>query len=296
MKIELTDSTIGAYITDVRLAELSSNEWQAIEEAFHERAVLIFPEQFLSDQEQLDFGARFGDLAIESLDFSNERKDGSLRPEDDPVVQLFKGNEDWHTDSSFQPLAAKASILTARKVPSTGGETEWADMRAGYEALDDAMKTRAEDFKAFHSLYYSQSKVGGDPASTSKGLAELHVDDPKRPDSLIDGYKDSAEPPLRSLVKVHPVTKRKALYIGRHAYGIVGLSDAESAQLLRELLDVACQPPRILTHRWSIGDIVIWDNRCVLHRARPWPIDQPRVMHHTRVNGDPATETALNYQ
>ena len=101
-----------------------------------------------------------------------------------------------------------------------------------------------------------------------------------------------ADPPLRPLVKTHPVTGRPSLYIGRHAYGIPGLPADESEKLLDELVAFACRPPRTFRHSWQPGDVVIWDNRCVLHRARPWDHREPRVMHHTRVAGDPATEAA----
>ena len=101
------------------------------------------------------------------------------------------------------------------------------------------------------------------------------------------------DPPLRPLVKVHPVTGRPALYIGRHAYGIPGLSPEESEALLDELVDFACRPPRTYEHNWQPGDVVIWDNRCVLHRARPYDRSEPRVMKHVRVAGDPASEMAL---
>src|SRR5436309_2036641 len=106
------------------------------------------------------------------------------------------------------------------------------------------------------------------------------------------GFTDGP-PPLRPLVKVHPVTGRKSLYIGRHAYGIPGLDSRESERLLEELVAFACQPPRVYQHEWRAGDVVVWDNRCVLHRARPYDHREARVMKHTRVAGDPATETAM---
>ena len=104
---------------------------------------------------------------------------------------------------------------------------------------------------------------------------------------------DQAEAPLRPLVKLHPVTGRRSLFIGRHAFGIPGLAADESERLLDQLLDFACRPPRVLRHRWQPGDLAIWDNRCVLHRARPYAPRVPRVMHHTRIAGDPATESGL---
>ena len=209
-------------------------------------------------------------------------------------MRLFRGNEGWHTDSSFQPVSAKASILSARKVPSQGGETEWADMRAAYDALDAATRRRIAGLSAYHSLYHSQSAIGEGDDTTAQGLAVLHASD-RRQRSEVEtaGYRAVATPPLRPLVKLHPVTGKPALYVGRHAYGIPGLPTDESRRLLAKLVDFACQPPRVFTHRWQPGDVAIWDNRCVLHRARPWNLGEVRVMHHTRVDGDPATEGAL---
>jgi len=174
------------------------------------------------------------------------------------------------------PLAAKASVLAAKVVPSTGGQTEWADMRAAYDELDQEMKEKIADLSAYHSLYYSQAKIGHD-VEQGAGYG-FHREDP----------------PLRPLVKVHPATGRKALYIGRHAYGIPGLEESDSERLLDDLLTFACRPPRTFMHDWEPGDIVVWDNRCVLHRARPYDYSKARVMRHTRIAGDPKTETASN--
>ena len=292
-----TAATLGAIVTGVRLGQLQDDEWYAIEAAFHRYSVLVFPAQHLTDAEQMAFGARFGELSIKSLPFGNVRDDGALRDATDPLMRLFKGNEGWHTDSSFQPVSAKASILSARKVPTSGGETEWADMRAAYEALDDQTRQRIQGLNAYHSLYHSQSTIGAGDDTTARGLAVLHADDhsddPARSDVANAGYRAAATAPLRPLVKTHPATGRRALYIGRHAYGIPGLAAEASEQLLTQLVDFACRPPRVHAHQWRQGDLAIWDNRCVLHRARPWDLNEARVMHHTRVNGDRATEAAL---
>lgn len=288
-----TTATLGATVTGPRLGRLTASQWRAIEAAFHDHAVLIFPGQHLSDDQQMAFGARFGELSIESLSFGNQRDDGTLRDANDPLMRLFRGNEGWHTDSSFQPVSAKASILSARTVPAEGGETEWADMRAAFEALDGQTRDRIAGLAAYHSLYHSQSAIGEGEDTTAQGLATLHAGDRSPPATASAGYRQAATPPLRPLVKVHPVTGKPALYIGRHAYGIPGLDAQASRSLLADLVDFACRPPRVHTHHWQQGDVVIWDNRCVLHRARPWSLDEPRVMHHTRVNGDPATESAL---
>jgi alpha-ketoglutarate-dependent taurine dioxygenase len=169
-------------------------------------------------------------------------------------------------------------VLSAQVVPSAGGETEWTDMRAAYDALDEATRRRIAGLSAHHSLYHSQARIGH-VVQTGAGY----------------GFHTKGAP-LRPLVKVHSVTGRPALFIGRHAYGIPGLDEAESEKLLSELLDFACRPPRTYAHRWQPGDVVIWDNRCVLHRARPYDYREVRVMRHTRVAGDPATELAPTHR
>lgn len=288
LHVEPTGATLGAVVTGVRLAALEPHEWALIEEAFDDYAVLVFPDQHLSEAEQVVFGRRFGDLSIEVLLLSNRREDGTLVDEVDPMRTLLEGNEDWHTDSSFKRLAAKASILSAREVPRRGGETEWADMRAAYEALTPGQRDEVSGLSAYHSLVHSQAKVGADPAETAVavGLLTYVGAGPRR-----DASTDRSDP-LRPLVKVHPRTGRPALYVGRHAYGIPGLEPEASERLLGELVAFACRPPRTYQHCWRPGDVVVWDNRCVLHRARPYEHTEPRVMVHTRVAGDPATELA----
>jgi alpha-ketoglutarate-dependent taurine dioxygenase len=275
--IEACDATLGAVVTGVRLAALGDADGRAIEAAFLEHAVLIFPGQSPSAAEQAAFARLFGAIerivpSLDTVPISNRRRDGTLLADDEPVMQILRGNEGWHTDSSYMPLAAKASVLSAEVVPARGGETEWADMRAAFEALDPATRARVGGLSAFHSIRYSQARIGHEGGS---------------------GYGFAVEkPPLRPLVKVHPVTGRPSLFIGRHAHAIPGLAPDESERLLDELLDFACRPPRTLRHAWRPGDVVIWDNRCVLHRARPYDHAEARVMHHTRIAGDPASESA----
>ncbi|MEE2776487.1 MAG: TauD/TfdA family dioxygenase [Acidobacteriota bacterium] len=275
------DATLGAIVTDVDLATLGDETWSVLEDAFHEHGVLIFPGQDLSGEEQVAFGARFGEIeqlapGAKIVPISNQNQDGSVAQADEHRSRVLRGNEGWHTDSSYMPLAAKASVISAQTVPSAGGQTEWADMRAAYDELDEATKEQIADLAAYHSLYYSQAKIG-------------HEVEPGA------GYGfHNEEAPLRPLVKAHPATGRKALFIGRHAYGIPGLAQDESEKLLADLMSFACQAPRTYRHGWVPGDIVIWDNRCVLHRACPYDYSEPRVMRHTRIAGDPATEKALN--
>lgn len=269
-------STLGAVVTGVRLAELSESDWNKVYRAFLEHAVLVFPDQHLTEDEQRAFGTRLGPIEpvtrTTTTAITNQRRDGTLMPEHDPIMHILKGNEDWHTDSSYMPVSAKASMLSAHIVPSFGGTTQWVDMRNAYDTLDPAMKERVGSLSAYHSIIRSQALLG-------------FTDAPKG----VYGY-DIVDPPLRPLVKVHPESGRPALFIGRHAYGIPGLTADESEQLLEALHEHACRPPRLYEHHWTPGDLVMWDNRCVLHRARPWNLDEPRLMKHTRISGDPATE------
>jgi alpha-ketoglutarate-dependent taurine dioxygenase len=281
LDVRPTDATLGAIVTGVRLADLDDAGWEAIESAFHTHAVLIFPDQHLSRAEQRAFGERFGRLdalvaETGTVPISNRLPGGRLRRADDPIMQILLGNEGWHTDSSYMPVSAKASVLSAEIVPREGGETEWADMRAAYDALDEDTRKRIAPLSAFHSIEYSQSRAG-------------HTD---RPGAFTYGFEGD-DPPLRPLVKHHPVTGRPALFIGRHAYGIPGLDADASERLLDELLELACRPPRVLRHAWAPGDVAVWDNRCVLHRARPYDLEEVRVLHHTRIAGEPATESGI---
>ena len=280
LNITPTDATLGAIVTDVQLGAVDDSNWAAIKAAWVEYGVLIFPDQHLDEAEQVSVGQRMGDIEVlvpkrKAVPISNRRADGSLVDAADHHYQILRGNEGWHTDSSYMPVAAKASILSAQVVPPVGGETEWADMRAAYVALDAATKDRIASLSAYHSLYHSQSKIGHKASQgSSYGLGEQ-------------------DPPLRPLVKVHPETGRPSLFIGRHAYGIPGLSEEESEQLLTDLVTFACQPPRIYTHQWQPGDVVFWDNRCLLHRARPYDFSQTRVMRHVRVAGELVSESGI---
>ncbi|MGH6956903.1 MAG: TauD/TfdA dioxygenase family protein [Caulobacteraceae bacterium] len=271
--------TFGAVVTGLRLAELSDADFAQLYAAWLDHALLIFPGQHLTDAEQVAFARRFGPMEFDLAPISNVRADGSVRPDDesDDVVKVLKGNMGWHCDSTYMPVQAKGAVFSAVVVPDEGGETGWADMRAAYEALDAATKAKIEPLGASHSLRYSQGKLG-----------HAH-----KQGSAYSGYGMKVEaPPFRPLVKVHPETGRKALMVGRHAYGVPGLSETESERLLGDMADFACRPPRIHHHRWTAGDAVVWDNRCLMHRACPWDMTKPRVMRHSRIAGDPKSEFA----
>lgn len=277
--VESLDATLGAVVTGVSLGDLGDREWALVADAFAEYALLVFPGQHLDDDHQRAFGERFGELDVLVRDrggtvaITNQRADGSVVPSDHRALAVMRGNEGWHTDSSYMPVSAKVSVLSARVIPGSGGETEWADMRAAYDALDAETRELVDGLAAYHSLIYSQARAGADQRG---------------------GYGiDQDEMPLRPLVKVHPDTGRRALFIGRHAHDIPGLDPEVSEALLDRLLDEACRPPRVYRHRWQVGDVVVWDNRSVLHRALPFDYAEPRVMVHTRIAGDPVTEAGI---
>lgn len=282
LEIAPLDASFGAVVTGMKLTELDDATWRELHAAWLRHALLIFPDQHLQRDEQIAFAKRFGPLEFEMAAISNVKADGTLRIEadNDDVMKVLKGNMGWHCDSTYMPVQAKGAVFSAEVVPRSGGRTGFADMRAAYDALDDDLRSKVEALSAYHSLYYSQSKLGHQPKK-DKG-------------SDYSGYGFHDGPvPRRPLVKVHPETGRKSLVIGRHAHNIPCMDKAESERLLQELVDFACQPPRIYHHDWSPGDAVVWDNRCLLHQATPWDMSQPRVMWHSRIAGDPVSEAAL---
>jgi len=284
MTIEPTDATLGAVITGVDLAGLDEETWARLHDAFLRYGVLVFPGQRLTEDAQGAFALRFGETeklsprqAGPTLIFSNQKADGSLAKPDEQQYHILKGNEGWHTDSTYMPLASKAAMLYALVLPPADGETEFADMRAAWDALDAATQKRLEGVSAYHSLYYSQSRAG-----------YMHKTD------NFYGFHDKGAP-LRPIVKTHPETGRKSIYTGRHAYGIPGMSPRESEAFLDDLLEEACQPPRVYRHEWKVGDLVVWDNRCLMHRARPYDTRYPRVLRASRISGERETELAPTF-
>jgi len=276
----LPDATFGAVVTDLTLASLDDDAFAALYQTWLDHALLIFPGQHLDHPQQIAFARRFGAPEFELAPISNVRVDGSVRLDDDSddVIKVLKGNMGWHADSTYMPVQAKGAVFSAEIVPHSGGATGWADMRAAYDALDDELRAKVEKLAAHHSLYYSQAKLGHTP----------------KKDGTYSGYGFHDGPvPLRPLVKVHPETGRKSLVIGRHAHNIPNMDAGESERFLQELVAFACQPPRIYHHEWAPGDAVVWDNRCLLHRVTPWDMNEPRVMWHSRIAGDPASESAL---
>jgi alpha-ketoglutarate-dependent taurine dioxygenase len=279
------DATFGAVVTGFRIAELDDNSegptWAELHAAWLDYALLVFPAQFLTREQQIAFAKRFGPLEFEMAALSNVKPDGTLRLEkdNDDMMKVLKGNMGWHADSTYMPVQAKGAVFSAEIVPTVGGRTGWADMRAAYDALDPATRAKVETLQAHHSLHYSQSKLGHET---------------RKSDGQYSGYGLHDGPvPLRPLVKTHPETGRKSLLIGRHAHNVPGMDGPESERFLEGLVEFACRPPRTYHHDWSPGDVVVWDNRCLLHQATPWDMTQPRVMWHSRIAGDPVSEAAL---
>ena len=276
--VPIDKKTFGAVVTNVELGKLTDEAFSVIEAAFLRYGFLLFPAQFLSDQENITFGERFGELEFGASPMSNQEKIAEGRYEKIYAISSQRmrtnvGNEAWHTDSTYKPISSKCSMLSAVIVPDEDGETELADMRAGYAALDRTTRDRIEHLSAYHSTQYSQAHDLGDFP-------------PQDASSIYHG-----EAYLRPLVKVHPETGFKNLFIGRHAFGIPGLTRQESGKLLKELLQfVTSESSRVYSHKWRAGDTLLWDNRALLHRAKPYDYAIPRVLTGTRIAGDPATE------
>jgi alpha-ketoglutarate-dependent 2,4-dichlorophenoxyacetate dioxygenase len=257
----------------------------ALEAAIAREAVLVFHDQKLSDEQQIAFSRNFGEiedarggnitrpedkrLPTGMNDVSNLGKDG--RPlERDSRQRLFNlGNMLWHSDSSFRPVPAKYSLLSARVVNPVGGNTEFADMRAAYDALDADTKALIEDLVCEHSLMYSRGSLGMQ--------------------DFTDEERAMFRPVRQRLVRTHPVTGRKSLYLSSHAGGIVGMPMPEARLLLRDLTEHATQPRFVYVHCWRPWDLVMWDNRQMMHRVRRYDDRQPRDMRRTTIAGDAPT-------
>ena len=278
--VPIENKVFGAVVTNVDLGNLTDAEFMRIKTAFLEYGFLLFPAQFLTDEENISFGKRFGELEFGARPMSNQRKhrDGAYGKIFDLETQVMRtniGNETWHTDSTYKPISSKCGMLSAVTVPDEGGETELADLRTAYAALDQATKELVSNLSAYHSTLFSQANDIGDFPPQDEG--EIY----------------HGEAYLRPLVKIHPETGVKNLFVGRHAFGIPGLPREKSRELLKSLLDfVVSDDSRVYSHRWQPGDTLFWDNRAILHRAIPYEYTKARVLTGTRVAGDPATELA----
>jgi alpha-ketoglutarate-dependent 2,4-dichlorophenoxyacetate dioxygenase len=264
---------------------LAADEVAAIEAGMDRYAVLVFRDQTITDEQQMAFSRNFGRLEdarggnitkpedkrlqIGMNDVSNLGKDGRPLDRFSRERAFNLGNMLWHSDSSFRAIPAKYSLLSARLVNPVGGNTEFADMRAAYDALDAPTKALIEDLVCEHSLMYSRGSLGMQDFS--------------------DQERAMFRPVRQRLVRSHPVTGRRSLYLSSHAGAIVGMPIAEARILLRDLTEHATQPAFVYAHRWRQWDLVMWDNRQMMHRARRYDEAQPRDMRRTTVAGDAPT-------
>ncbi len=257
----------------------------AIEAGMDRYAVLVFRDQNLTDDQQRAFTRNFGTLEqatgghvtkanerrlpLDMQDASNLDKDQKPFTRDDRRRMFNLGNRLWHSDSSYRPIPAKYSLLSGRIVVQQGGRTEFADMRAAYDALDDTTKAEVEDLVCEHSLIFSRGELGFTEVS--------------------DAERAMFRPVRQRLVRTHPVTGRKSLFLSAHAGTILGWPVPEARAFLRDLTEHATQRQFVYSHQWRQYDLVIWDNRQVMHRVTRFDETQIRDMRRTTVAGDTAT-------
>jgi alpha-ketoglutarate-dependent 2,4-dichlorophenoxyacetate dioxygenase len=267
---------------------LAPSEVAEIEAGMDRYAVLVFRDQRLTDEQQIAFTRHFGELENYGTpghirrreeqrlgpgiaDFSNLDKDGNIMSAEDRVWFFKLGDRLWHSDSSFRPAPTKYSLLSGRVIPSWGAETEFADMRAAYDALDDRTKAEIADLVCEHSLIYSRQAIGFTDLSREE----------------IAAFKPVRQP----LVRSHPVTGRKSLFLASHAGAILGWTVPEARMFLHELTEHATQREFVYRHKWRVGDLVMWDNRQTMHRARRFDRNEVRDGRRTTLAGDgPAIE------
>jgi alpha-ketoglutarate-dependent 2,4-dichlorophenoxyacetate dioxygenase len=284
MAIELTPlhPTLGASVRGVDLTRPVLPEvFGEIDAAFNRYGILVFPEQPVTDEQQLAFSRFFGPLEVnpnyagakmrlrpDVADISNLDAEGRVLARDDRRNLFNLGNQLWHTDSSFKRIPAKCSLLSARELPAPSpmgdGETEFADLRAAWDALPAAKKAELDGLIVEHSIFRSRSQIG---------FADFN-----------DQIFKQLPPVSQALVRHHRYSGRTSLYLASHASHIIGWPVEEGRALIEELIAFATQPQFVYRHRWTVGDLVMWDNRCTMHRGRPYDDSQRRVLHRTTVS------------
>jgi len=287
MSITVNKITPGfaAEIGGVDLREpLSRITVDAISDAINQAGVLVFHDQHITDEQQQAFSRNFGDLEttvkayrkdfvprldVHMADISNLDEQNRVLPKNDRRRLNALGNRLWHSDSSFKRVPARFSLLSARTIPGDGGETQFADMRAAWDALPKAMQRRVEGMICEHTQIFSRAKIG----FTDWAPEEL----------------EKMAPVPQVLVRMHPGSGRKSLFLSSHAGRIRGMEDPEAKLLLMDLIEHATQPQFVYTHTWHVGDLVMWDNRCTMHRAREYDETKVRDLHRTTVSDGVAT-------
>jgi alpha-ketoglutarate-dependent 2,4-dichlorophenoxyacetate dioxygenase len=260
---------------------LSDAEVAAVHAGMDRFGVLVFHDQQLSDDQQLAFSRQLGPLeqatgdiaapqdrrmSMDLNDISNLDKHGEVLPRDDRRRLFGLGNQLWHSDSSFKDVPAKYSLLSARKIPPTGGNTEFADMRAAYDALDDATKREVHDLICAHSQVFSRGILGFD--------------------DFTEAERQKWAPVRQRLVRRHPTSGRLSLYLASHAGGIEGWPIPEARAFLRDLTEHATQRKFVYAHVWKPWDLVMWDNRATMHRARRYDPKEVRDMRRTTLTNE----------
>ena len=284
MAIELTPlhPTLGAELRGVDLTRPVEPEiFAEIEAAFNRHGILVFPEQPVTDEQQLAFSRLFGQLEVnpnyagakmrlraDLADISNLDAEGRVLGRDDRRNLFNLGNQLWHTDSSFKHVPAKCSLLSARELPVPGpmggGETEFADLRAAWDALPEARQRELDGLVVEHSIFRSRSQIG---------FADFN-----------DEIFKQLPPVPQALVRHHRYSGRTSLYLASHASHIIGWPVEEGRALIAELIAFATRPQFVYRHHWTVGDLLMWDNRCTMHRGRPYDDKQRRVLHRTTVS------------
>jgi len=269
-----------ARVTGINVGTQSDAEFAAIEDAFERYSVLVFADQKIDDAAQIAFSERLGPLELTKVGtngagsklviLTNIGPDGAIGPPTDRQVLNNRANQSWHTDSSFKPVPARASMLSAREIPRGGGaDTQFATMRAAWAELPDELKRLARGKVVIHDYAHSRSKI--DP-------------------NLVTDAERLALPPVRQAMVRDESSFGPALYLGAHAARVEGMGEAEGRALIDQLMAFATQDRFVYTHRWSPHDLVLWDNRAVLHRATPFrSSEERRHMVRTTIAGDRPT-------
>ena len=277
MNIDPLHNEFGARISGVDLSQpLDDDDFAAIDAAINQYSFLLFENQPMNDQAHLDFTRRFGQLEEEHVSYYSRGeityigRVGNINPDGSKVttrqVKASTGNEMWHSDSSFREIPALYSMLSAYEVPDEAGETEFVSARAAYQRLDSATRELIEDRVGIHDYIFSRTKVGEDAVNR--------------------GQRTYMHPVRQRLVRQNPVTGERNYYVGSHVKEIEGMDDNEGRPLIDRLIAEATRPESVYRHRWQVGDFVIWDNRCMLHRGCGYDAEKyRRRMHQTRVRG-----------
>ena len=269
-----------AELRGVGLAEVAANDaaYKETRAAFEENSVLVFRGQDVTDEVQLAFSRRFGPLEVTKVGSQGEGTNlvilstidanGRVVPADHRLALRNKANQLWHTDSTFKRTPALASVLSARIIPAQGGETEFVSTRLAWERLDAEKRARLENCFVWHDYAHSRGKIAPDLASPPERAA--------------------LPPQCWRMTWKNPANGRIALYLASHACGIEGMDEGEAQKLLAELIEAATAQGLSYQHDWRAGDVVMWDNRATMHRGRPWPANEPRLMVRTTISATEA--------